>query len=380
MELINQLQANINGMHNPPPPQKPELPIWLGALIGAGGTLLLFLVGLGIWNLINSRFSFKDISAVSVSTSFPQVYCGDKVPSQTSNRIPEMYPVYIGYSDTRLEEVQKKLCQNSVKQESQGVKKIQLATFNNVDRARAFQSYLKSSISDIELGEAIVLEASFSGTQKIDVLCDKAKNFYEVIISSSGCPQDLDKDGYIDKVPILVTFTNTSKSDRTITFKGAINFEDGYFNDRGIVPPSSPFSPQYQPILTSVKLKPNQSFIMKEGASQRFFYSMGIGKPTFQYQEVFESNLKCQYRKIIDNGENLRAFGINGELKCFDNARIDFFTNAGETRIVTAKAIYQDIEWSYMKKINSGETSSFFPVTFNFPPTPNYTYNARIYR
>ncbi len=369
MGLINQLQASINGMYNPPPPQKPELPIWVWSLIGAGGTLLVFILGLGIWNLINSRLSFKDISAVSVSTSFPQVYCGDKVPSQNSNQIPEMYPVYIGYSDARLEEVKKKLCQNSVQQESQGVKKIQLATFSNIDKARAFQSYLKSSISDIEVGDAIVLEPSFSGTKKIGVSCDKEQNFYQVIISSSGCPQDLDKDGYIDKVPILVTFKNTSKSDRTLTFEGAINFEDGYFNDINTWLKSQQ--------LTFVNLKPNQSFIMKERASQTFQYFIGIGKPTFPYQEVFESDLKCQPRS---RGENIGAFGINGGLKCFDNVRVEFVTNAGEMRIVTVKAIYQDIEWNYMRKIESGETTSFLPVVFSLPPSTNYTYNAKIYR
>lgn len=40
-------------MYNPPP-QKPELPIWVWALIGSGGTLLLFLAGYGIWSLTNS--------------------------------------------------------------------------------------------------------------------------------------------------------------------------------------------------------------------------------------------------------------------------------------------------------------------------------------
>lgn len=52
-------------MHNPPPSQKPELPIWVWALIGSGGTLILFLVGYGIWSLTTSKSPDSSVASVS---------------------------------------------------------------------------------------------------------------------------------------------------------------------------------------------------------------------------------------------------------------------------------------------------------------------------
>ena len=51
-------------MHNPPP----QKPAWVWALIGSGGTLLLFLAGYGIWSLTTSKSpnsSFANITDVS---------------------------------------------------------------------------------------------------------------------------------------------------------------------------------------------------------------------------------------------------------------------------------------------------------------------------
>jgi hypothetical protein len=411
-------------MHNPPPTQKPELPIWVWALIGSGGTLLIFLVGYGIWNSANSKttsqttISNTKTSALS-SVVFPQAYCGDQVSSQSSDA-SEMYPIYTGYSNERLEEIKLKLCPNATKQEIKGMSKIQIASFSSIDKAREFQSLLKTIINDAEIGDAILFEKDFSGSQELSLQCDSSTTYHGISVTSS-CPIDGDKDGYLDSGVAIITFKNISNQVRTITFEGnllfipelkpseskvSLNQKEQYdqsfrggnhFEYRENVLASNSTSQTY----TTLQFKPNSSFSIRTGVknkSDTFKYPVGVGKIALNLKESTNLNLQCKEQRGLQglryakgNGDEAKSFGIYLKLECnffplvsYSSRSVDFSSvkrslievkgEAKDPRVVNIKSAYKDIEFSHIIKINSSSGGE----TLSLPTSLDSTYTSTI--
>jgi len=75
-------------MNNNPLPNKPDLPIWVWSIIGAGGTLLVALVGFGIWAIANPATLPSKQANIQPNVSTPETNSSLSSPLATTQVAP----------------------------------------------------------------------------------------------------------------------------------------------------------------------------------------------------------------------------------------------------------------------------------------------------
>lgn len=93
---------------------------------------------------------------------FPQPVCGDTLPTDLKAYPVKLYPVFVDYSESNLQTVQSKFCQDALSRtrEKTGKEAIQVGSFLTVDRANAFKEFLLKNIGSGEVGEPTVIESN----------------------------------------------------------------------------------------------------------------------------------------------------------------------------------------------------------------------------
>jgi len=86
---------------------------------------------------------------------FPQPVCGDTLPTDLKAYPVKLYPVFVDYSESNLQTVQSKFCQDALSKtrEKTGKEAIQVGSFLTVDRANTFKEFLLKNIGSGEVGE-----------------------------------------------------------------------------------------------------------------------------------------------------------------------------------------------------------------------------------
>ena len=93
---------------------------------------------------------------------FPQPVCGDSLPTDTKAYPVKLYPVFVDYSESNLQIVKSKFCQDALPRtrEKTGKQAIQVGSFLTVDRANAFKEFMLKNIGSGEVGdEPTVIES-----------------------------------------------------------------------------------------------------------------------------------------------------------------------------------------------------------------------------
>ena len=157
-------------------------PPWFWAVIGGGATMLLGLVGLGLFRTTPNNVPIESGAlpsseitpppdalmpkATPVSTpnpfdreSFPKSSCGDSLPTNPALYPVNFYPIFVSVSDSNLRLAQSQFCQDSlaVTRRDTGGKAIQISSFNDRDKAIQFRDYVARSIGDAEVGPPTVV-------------------------------------------------------------------------------------------------------------------------------------------------------------------------------------------------------------------------------
>ena len=93
---------------------------------------------------------------------FPKPVCGDTLPTDLKAYPVKLYPVFVDYSESNLQTVQSKFCQDALSKtrEKTGKEAIQVGSFLTVDRANAFKEFLLKNIGSGEVGEPTVIESN----------------------------------------------------------------------------------------------------------------------------------------------------------------------------------------------------------------------------
>jgi hypothetical protein len=93
---------------------------------------------------------------------FPKPVCGDTLPTDLKAYPVKLYPVFVDYSESNLQTVQSKFCQDALSKtrEKTGKEAIQVGSFLTVDRANAFKEFLIKNIGSGEVGEPTVIESN----------------------------------------------------------------------------------------------------------------------------------------------------------------------------------------------------------------------------
>lgn len=93
---------------------------------------------------------------------FPQPVCGDTLPTDLKAYPVKLYPVFVDYSESNLQTVQSKFCQDALSKtrEKTGKQAIQVGSFLTVDRANTFKEFLLKNIGSGEVGEPTVIESN----------------------------------------------------------------------------------------------------------------------------------------------------------------------------------------------------------------------------
>jgi hypothetical protein len=100
-------------------------------------------------------------SSYSFSPSdFPQVSCGDSRPNDPNAYPVRFYPVKIPYTEPNLSKARALFCTDALKRSNKktNIAWIQVASFNDLQRARAFAKFVGTEINGAIVGEPNLLE------------------------------------------------------------------------------------------------------------------------------------------------------------------------------------------------------------------------------
>lgn len=100
---------------------------------------------------------------------FPKPVCGDSLPADPKAYPVNLYPVFVDYSESNLQTVTSKFCQDALlkTREKTGKQAVQVGSFLTVDRANAFKEFMLKNIGSGEVGEEpTVIE--FQPTSKLN--------------------------------------------------------------------------------------------------------------------------------------------------------------------------------------------------------------------
>ncbi|MEG4586159.1 hypothetical protein QUA54_13220 [Microcoleus sp. MOSTC5] len=100
---------------------------------------------------------------------FPKPVCGDSLPADPKAYPVNLYPVFVDYSESNLQTVTSKFCQDALLKtiEKTGKQAVQVGSFLTVDRANAFKEFMLKNIGSGEVGEEpTVIE--FQPTSKLN--------------------------------------------------------------------------------------------------------------------------------------------------------------------------------------------------------------------
>lgn len=102
---------------------------------------------------IPSSYSFSQ-------SDFPQVSCGDSRPNDPNAYPVRFYPVKIPYSEAHLSKVRALFCTDALKisNKKTNIAWIQVASFNDLQQARAFAKFVGTEINGAIVGEPTLLE------------------------------------------------------------------------------------------------------------------------------------------------------------------------------------------------------------------------------
>ena len=97
------------------------------------------------------------------SDSFPKAGCGDRMPTDKKTDIVKLYPVFVDYSDSNLQNIKDNYCGDALKitTKDQGKYVIQVASFTDEKRVNQFKEFLARKLGNtsVEVGEATVIGA-----------------------------------------------------------------------------------------------------------------------------------------------------------------------------------------------------------------------------
>ena len=95
------------------------------------------------------------------SDSFPKAGCGDRMPTDKKTDIVKLYPVFVDYSDSNLQNIKDNYCGDALKitTKDQGKYVIQVASFTDEKRVNQFKEFLARKLGNtsVEVGEATVI-------------------------------------------------------------------------------------------------------------------------------------------------------------------------------------------------------------------------------
>jgi len=86
---------------------------------------------------------------------FPKPVCGDSLPADPKAYPVKLYPVFVDYSESNLQTVKSKFCQDAlpITREKTGKQGIQVGSFLTVDRANAFKDFMLKNIGSGEVSD-----------------------------------------------------------------------------------------------------------------------------------------------------------------------------------------------------------------------------------
>jgi hypothetical protein len=86
---------------------------------------------------------------------FPKPVCGDSLPADPKAYPVKLYPVFVDYSESNLQTVKSKFCQDAlpITREKTGKQAIQVGSFLTVDRANAFKDFMLKNIGSGEVSD-----------------------------------------------------------------------------------------------------------------------------------------------------------------------------------------------------------------------------------
>ncbi|MBE9170679.1 hypothetical protein IQ238_25240 [Pleurocapsales cyanobacterium LEGE 06147] len=90
---------------------------------------------------------------------FPQYACGDSKPTDPSDYPVEFYPVNVPYSEDNLYIAQSYFCQDAFQKRAKDTreKEVQIASFTNEEKARAFAEFVYTQIPEVRVGSPTVV-------------------------------------------------------------------------------------------------------------------------------------------------------------------------------------------------------------------------------
>lgn len=102
---------------------------------------------------IPSSYSFSQ-------SDFPQVSCGDSRPNDPNAYPVRFYPVKIPYTEANLSKVRALFCTDALKRTNKetNIAWIQVASFTDLQQARAFAKFVRTEINGAIVGESTLLE------------------------------------------------------------------------------------------------------------------------------------------------------------------------------------------------------------------------------
>lgn len=204
----------------------------LGLMIGIGITILCGAVGFGVSRFIvpNNNIATNNVvntpipeikatvtvtpistvpspsptQSASVSlfptnpfdnAKFPQAACGDPIPAENSSSI-SLYPVFIDYSNTNLQQVQSQFCQDALSKVRKDTNRqaVQVASFTSRNRAVLFADFLRKRLKSAEVGEPTILPSSRSSSAGATVVSIDRVSFVNgsnnAIVSGNVLPSE----------------------------------------------------------------------------------------------------------------------------------------------------------------------------------------------
>jgi hypothetical protein len=118
----------------------------------------------------------RELSNTFNSVSFPQESCGDKLPDNLKSDDVKFYPVFIDYSESNLQTIKANYCQDAIKKirKENGKEAVQVASFDNEERANQFKVFLIKKIGSAEVGEPNII-ATHQKNQSSEAIAKAAR-------------------------------------------------------------------------------------------------------------------------------------------------------------------------------------------------------------
>jgi hypothetical protein len=88
--------------------------------------------------------------------SYPQLACGEPLPTDPRAYPVNLYPVFIAYSDASLQAIKTRFCADAYPKfrEKKNIESVQVGSFLSINKANLFRDFLiKNRFSGVEVGE-----------------------------------------------------------------------------------------------------------------------------------------------------------------------------------------------------------------------------------